>query len=91
MAPRRGFDTFIRQQQNAGLDLTEMAVGNGGQRRQLLPVLAAPSPCAHLHSQRAAIHAEHHGLRRIRVHDGLAAAVGMIRAETLAVIRRRLP
>src|ERR1700719_5179128 len=30
IAPRRGFDTFIRQQQNAGLDLTEMAVGNAG-------------------------------------------------------------
>ena len=33
MAPRRGFDALLRQQQNAALDLTEMAVGNGRERR----------------------------------------------------------
>src|SRR5580704_17417926 len=39
MAPRRDLDAFLRQQQNAGLNLTEMAVGNGGERRQFLPFL----------------------------------------------------
>ena len=90
MAPRRGFDTLIRQQHNTRLDLAEMPVRKGGQRRQFLTLRAAASSCARLHSQCAAIHAEHYGLRRIRVHNGLAAAVGVIRAEIFAVIRRSL-
>ena len=90
-APSGGrFDSFLRQKQNASLDLAEMAFVNGRQRRQWLRTLLSPPTVAHLHTKRTTIHAQQNSVRSF-VGDGTcASAIGVITAQPFAVIRHRL-
>src|ERR1035438_939918 len=86
----RRFDSFLRQQQDASLDLAEMALLNGRQWRQWLRTRLSPPRAAHLHAQRAAIHAQQNSGRSLAGDSAFAAAIGVIPAQPFAVSRNCL-
>src|SRR5712692_1426433 len=89
-APGRSLHALLGQQQNARLDLVPMPLFDSWQRGQRLPADTTAPVRTYLHAHHTAVHAEHHSVGRIFGGRSLAAAIGVIAAQLVLVVRRRL-